>query len=77
MINPLIAYEIAKDHQRALADEARQRALAHQSNAADDGRQGARVRRAVAQGLAALRRSSRASSTAHTMRRAHDGRMAR
>jgi hypothetical protein len=69
MINPLIAYEIAKEHQRVLADEARQSVLARQSNAADGGCQAARVRRAVAQGFAALRRSSRA---AHTMQRAHD-----
>jgi hypothetical protein len=72
MINPLIAHEIAKEHQRVLADEARQRVLAHQSNAADGGRQAARVRRAVAQGLAAPRSSSRATSTGHTMQRAHD-----
>jgi hypothetical protein len=71
MINPLIAHEIAKEHQRVLADEARQRVLAHQSNA-DGGRRAARVRRAVAQGLAAPRRSSRATSTAHTLQRAHD-----
>ena len=75
MINPLIAYELAKEHQRVLADEARQRALAHQSNAADGGRQAALVRRAVAQGLAALRRSPRATSTAHGMRRAHGPRV--
>jgi hypothetical protein len=72
MINPLIAYEIAKEHQRVLADEARQRVLAHQSNAADGGRQAARVLRAVAQGFAALRRSSCATSTVQTMQRAHD-----
>ena len=72
MINPLIAHEIAKEHQRVLADEARQSVLARQSNAADGGRQAARVRRVVAQGFAALRRSSREASTAHTMQRAHD-----
>ena len=73
MINPLIAHEIAKEHQRVLADEARQRVLARHSNAAaDGGRQAARVRRVVAQGFAALRRSSREASTAHTMQRAHD-----
>jgi hypothetical protein len=33
------------------------------------------VRRAVAQGLAALRRSPRATSTAHGMRRAHGPRV--
>jgi hypothetical protein len=71
MINPLIAYELAKEHQRVLADEARQRALARQSNAADGGRLAARVRHAVALGFAALRRSSRATSRAHGIQRAH------
>jgi hypothetical protein len=72
MINPLIAYELAKEHQRVPADEARHRVLAHQSNAADGGRQAARVLRAVAKGPAALRRSSCATSPAQTMQRAHD-----
>ena len=77
MINPLLAYELAKEHQRGLADEARQRALAHQSNAAGGGRLAALVHRAVAQGFAALRRSSRATARRTPCSARTTGRIAR
>jgi hypothetical protein len=75
MINPLIAYQLVKEHQRELTDQAQQRVLAHLANDADGGRLAAVAPHAVAPGVAALRRSPRATNTAHGMQRAHDPRM--
>jgi len=70
MINPLIAYELAKEHQRDLADRGQQRVLAHDANAADGRSLAALVRRAVVQGFATLRRSSRDEHSAGDAARA-------
>src|ERR1019366_3163403 len=59
MINPLIAYQLAKEHQRELTDQAQQRVLVHLANDADGGCLAAVARHAVAPGVAALRRSPR------------------